>query len=423
MIFKTIAGFINIALMFLFYTMPVWVLALFVISFKNKKDNVIAVKNEEIKEDNIIIPANDEIRKEGLLHFIFNKNKIFWFKSLIILVLLSVGYYFALRSKCEGLGCLLSGIILAPFIFSFIILGSIILIKLISDVVGFYYPNQKKFHIPRSIINIVFIIFIVYVFGGPFIMGFVNKYFKQSNQINTNSSTNNETSLNSEINNELPPNFIKATFKIKNTNETFSYLENYVPNIIGFQDYDLNTVSNCISWNLQGDFLCKKVYFIENGLDKKKLAIYSEKSDAVVGKIYGTSFASEDTLVTQLPNPHKIDDAIVYKISYKFKGIDNSLQKTEYLCKNNNGEIICHDPSFKINDEVITFHTTGLGTNNLYGVYAADKVIEAELLNYQEFKDGKVKQGSVDSTPEFQLNPNSPQPCIPNTKNNMGADC
>lgn len=389
MIFKTIAGLINIALMFLFYTMPIWVLIL-IINFRRKKDSTIVATNEEIKEGNITNPMNDETRKEGLFSFIFNKNKTTWFKSLIIIIFLSVGYYFASHASCEGLGCLVSGIILVPFILSFVIIFAILIVKLISSIVEFYHPNQKKFYIPRWIIFAIIIIFVVFNFAGPFIMGFVNKYFKQSNQINTNSVNNNESPLNSVINNEALSIFVKATFRIKDTNETFSYIEKYVPNIPDSYDYDQNAVSNCISWDLQGDFLCKKVYFIENGSDKKRLALYDEKSDAVVGKIANTSFVSEGKTVTEFQNPRKIDDLVSYTIDYKFNGENYRFQRPENLCKDDNGKVLCHEPSFKINDKVITFHITGLYRNNIYGVYPADKVIEAEMVSYQEYKYGEV---------------------------------
>ena len=380
MIFKTIAGLIDMALMFLFYAMPIWIVALLVLVFKGKKNNIISPINNEIKADNIIVTVNDEVKKKGFFSFVFNKNKNIWFKSLIIIIFLSIGYYFASHASCEEMGCLLAGILLVPFIFSFIAVGIVLIVRLVSSITQFYYPNQKKFHISGWIIFTIIIVLVVLDFATPFI----RKYFRPSNQINQN------TQINSQVNNEALSVFVKATFRIKDTNETFSYLEKYVPNIPDAYDYDQNAVSNCISWDLQGDFQCKKVYFIENGSSKKKLAIYSEKDDAVVGKIGDILFFSEGKIVTELPNPRKIDDLVSYNIDYKFNGENVRIQRPENLCKDDNGKVVCHDPSFKINDKVITFHITGLRRDNLYGVYKADKVIEAEMINYQEYQYGEV---------------------------------
>jgi len=368
-------------LFILFFAMPVCVLFFLVLSFKHKKNDVITSINNEIKEDNIIVSSNDEIKKEDFFSFVFNKNKSTWFKSLILIIFLSIGYYFALHISCEGLGCLASGILLVPFILSFIAVGIVLIVRLISSITEFYHPNQKKFHIPGWIIIIIVIILFIFNYAKPF----VNKYLKHSDQINQNFQI--DSQINSQVNNVALIDFVKGTFRIKDTNETFNYIEKYVPNIVGAPDYDQNAVSNCISWQ---NNQCKKIYFIENSSDQKRLAIYNEKSDAVFGKITDKLFFSEGKLVSQLPNPHKIDDLISYTINYKFNGKGYSFQRTENLCKNNNGEILCHDPSFKINDEVVTFHITGMNTNNLYGIYPVGKIIETELINYQEFKNGET---------------------------------
>ncbi|MFA6999531.1 MAG: hypothetical protein WC241_00250 [Candidatus Paceibacterota bacterium] len=171
MIFKTIAGLINIALVFLFYTMPIWILLL-ILNIKYKKKNTVIITNNEVKEANIIVSVNNEVKKDGLFNFVFNKNKAILFNSIIILILLFLGYYFALHASCEGLGCLVSGLLLVPFILSFIVIGIILIVRLISGIVEFYYPNQKKFIIPKYIKTIIYILIAVY-----FIYGFLGYIF------------------------------------------------------------------------------------------------------------------------------------------------------------------------------------------------------------------------------------------------------
>ena len=372
---------LNFIAVIIFTTTPIWILFV-IFTEKSKKQNTV---NTEILN-------METVQKQSLLSYVYKKNKWVWLKTAILAIIL-VPIYIALIKNTSpmGMAALALPFVLGPFIIVGVLVLIAVVLKLIFSILGYYFPNQNKFHISRKIIFIIIITLIVLNFSSSFIRGFINKYLKHSNQVSQNYS----------INNEIPDNFIKATFKTKDTNEIFTYIEKYVPNIPDSYDYDQNAVSNCISWQ---NNQCKKVYFIESNLDHKKLAIYNEKSDAVVGKIEGVLLFSEGKLVTQFPIPHKADDIISYSVYYNFNGKKYGIQRPENLCKNDNGKIICHDPNFKINDQVIVFHITGMNAKNLYGTYPVDKIIEAELLNYQEYKYGEIYPKTSDGIPQTSTN-------------------
>ena len=235
---------------------------------------ILTEKSKKQIPNNLESVNQEAVQKVSLISHIYIKNRWIWLKT-IILAIIFVPIYISM-TDASGMGMAALGLpfVLAPFIITGVLVTIAVVLKFIFSILGYYSPNQKKFHISGWVILIIIIVLAFLNYATPFI----RNYFRQPNQTNQN------TQINSQANDDALSIFVKATFRIKDTNETFSYIEKYVPNVHESYDYDPNAVSNCISWDLQGDFLCKKVYFIENGFDKKRLAVYNEKSDAVSRK-------------------------------------------------------------------------------------------------------------------------------------------
>lgn len=151
-IFQIIAGLINLALMFLFFLMPIWLPAL-VLKLRYKK-------NSELMN----IPAKENL---NLLKSIYQKNGIVWINSGVALILIYVGFKLIVHGGCQEMGCLAMPLLLGPLVLSAIVIGIILVITLISSITQFYFPNQKKFIIPKYLKVIAVILLIIFIFYNP----------------------------------------------------------------------------------------------------------------------------------------------------------------------------------------------------------------------------------------------------------------
>ncbi len=149
-ILRALGGLLIYSLMFLYFAMPIWVILL-VTSIKYGKKSELEISSPE--------------EKVSLIKYLFSKNKFILINSFIALILLGFGYLWLMRGGCEGgaTGCMGYAIMVIPVLLSFLVIGIVLLVSVISSVSKYYYPNQIKFNVPKKVKILLISVIILYL--------------------------------------------------------------------------------------------------------------------------------------------------------------------------------------------------------------------------------------------------------------------
>lgn len=130
--------------------MPIWVILL-VTSIKYGKKSELEISSPE--------------EKVSLIKYLFSKNKFILINSFIALILLGFGSLWLRSGGCEGgaTGCMGYAIMVIPVLLSFLVIGIVLLVSVISSVSKYYYPNQIKFNVPKKVKILLISVIILYL--------------------------------------------------------------------------------------------------------------------------------------------------------------------------------------------------------------------------------------------------------------------
>ena len=172
--------------------------------------------------------------------------------------------------------------------------------------------------------------------------------------------------------------FVKATFRVINTGQTFEYSERENST---FGDYNGNAVGDCIRTS------CKIVYFIESTYTDVgpvgRVAVFNDIDNPAIGNITHIQFYSDGKEVSTFPTPHKLDDMVQYTIHYNQYGKSGDVTYTQNLCiGSQGGGHYCHEPNSYENALAIFHHTN---EQNYTSMNLTKKITEAQLKSYQYY--------------------------------------
>ncbi len=177
---------------------------------------------------------------------------------------------------------------------------------------------------------------------------------------------------------EVVDKYVKGTFKVIGTNETFEYREKINSN------YE-NPVDSCIKSN------CKKVYFIDETYIEvgpaNTSAVFNNADNPAIGKVVKIEFYSKGKKIASYSNPHDMSDSVTYTILYSQNGKQGQvITYSEDLCiGTKGGGQYCFEPHYKIGAVAIFLNKENKSslTSSKDDIFFTGKITEAELISYQ----------------------------------------